>query len=106
MNSHGIEVLDRTNDHTIVRLVSHHLHLEFLPTEQRLLNQNFTYGRQLKAAFGDFFELLPVIPNAPTGPSQRIGRANDKRQTVYFFRDVPRFVQGMSRPANRHIQSD
>ena len=44
VHAHGIEVLDRANDHTVVSTVAHDFHLEFLPTKQRFLHQHFANG--------------------------------------------------------------
>ena len=41
VHAHRVEILDRTDDHDVIRHVAHHLHLVFLPPEDRLLEQNF-----------------------------------------------------------------
>ena len=39
VDAHRVQVLDRAHDHGVAGTIAHHLQLEFLPTEDRLLNQ-------------------------------------------------------------------
>ena len=34
VHTHGIEILDGTDDDTVVHTIAHHFHLEFLPADQ------------------------------------------------------------------------
>ena len=34
VHTHGIEILDGTDDHTVVHTIAHHFHLEFFPADQ------------------------------------------------------------------------
>ena len=56
-------------------LVAHHLHLEFLPAEHRLLEQHLAGGRGVEAAGHDLLELLAVVGDAAAGAAEREGRA-------------------------------
>jgi hypothetical protein len=58
-------------------VVADHLHLEFLPTQHRLFDQHFVYGRQIEAAFGDLFEFFLVVGDAATGAAEGETGAND-----------------------------
>ena len=49
MHAHRVEILDRADDHDVVRHVAHHFELEFLPALDRLLDQHLVVGRQLEA---------------------------------------------------------
>ena len=44
MHAHGIKVLDGANNHAVVSTVAHDFHLEFFPTKQRFLDEDFAYG--------------------------------------------------------------
>ena len=43
MNPHGIQILNRANNHAIVRVIPHDLHFKFLPPEQAFLNQHLAH---------------------------------------------------------------
>ena len=45
MHAHRIEVLDRANDHAIVRAIAHYFHLEFLPADEGFVDQHFVDWR-------------------------------------------------------------
>ena len=47
VHPHRVEVLDRAHDHHVVCAVAHHLQLEFLPADQRLLDQDLAHGAGL-----------------------------------------------------------
>src|SRR5439155_10436056 len=57
VDAHGVEILDGTDDDGVVGEVAHDLQLEFLPTEDAFLNQDFVDGRQIDAAFQNFDEI-------------------------------------------------
>ena len=40
MDSHGIEILDGADDHDVILVVTHHLQLEFFPTQNRFFDEN------------------------------------------------------------------
>src|SRR5690606_2921713 len=50
MHAHGIEVLDRADDDAVVLLVADHLHLVFLPADQRFVDQQLLGRRQVQTA--------------------------------------------------------
>ncbi|CAI8416399.1 MAG: Uncharacterised protein [Synechococcus sp. MIT S9220] len=53
VNSHGIEVFDAANNHHVVGEIAHHLQFKFLPTQQRLFDQNLRDGTGIKSGFAD-----------------------------------------------------
>ena len=50
VDAHHVEVLDRADDDGVVGQVAHHLHLEFFPSQNTLLDQHFVHWRQLEPA--------------------------------------------------------
>ena len=77
MHAHGIKILDTANDHTVVGTITHHLHLKFLPSEQRFLNENLGNRREFTASLRNGFVFFPVVGNTPTGATEGISRTND-----------------------------
>jgi hypothetical protein len=78
MHAHGIEILDGTDDHTVVGLVPHDLHLEFLPAQQRFLDEDLPHGRQFQTAPGQFLELLAIVRRSAAGPAQGEAGSDDE----------------------------
>jgi hypothetical protein len=58
VHAHRVEVLDRADDDAVVLAVADHLHLEFLPADQRLLDEQFLGRAGLQAALADGDELF------------------------------------------------
>ena len=80
MHSHRIDVLDRADDHEVVRAIAHDLELEFLPADDRFLEQNLVHRAQVDAAAGNFAELLDVVGDAATDAAERERRPDDDRK--------------------------
>ena len=80
VHAHRVEILDRADDDAVVRLVADHLHLEFLPAENALLDQHLIGGRSVEAAFDDFEELGLVVRDAAAGAAERERGPDDRRQ--------------------------
>ena len=78
MDAHRIQVLDRAYDDAVVAPVAHDLHLELLPAEHRLLDQHLGGGGCFEPALADLHELLAVVRDAPAGPAQGEGGADDR----------------------------
>src|SRR5438093_1028261 len=106
VNAHRVEVFDGANDDAVVGLVAHDFHLEFLPAEQRFLDENFRDGRKLQAALGDFLELLAVVSDAAARAAEREAGADDERVTANLFRDGAGFVERVGRAADGHVEAD
>ena len=49
VHAHGVDVLDRADDDGVVRAVAHHLELELLPAEDRLLDEHAVRRARLRA---------------------------------------------------------
>ena len=80
MDAHGVQVLDGTHDDAVVRTVADHLHLELLPADQALLDQELVGGRQVQATLADLLELLRVVGNAAARAPQREAGPDDHRE--------------------------
>jgi hypothetical protein len=64
VHAHGIEVLDRADDDAVVLPVADNLHLEFLPPDHRLLDEELARGGSVEAALADRVELFHVVGDA------------------------------------------
>ena len=84
MDAHRVDVLDRADDDGVVRFVTNHLHLEFLPSKQRLVDQNLRDGRGLKPRLHDRFIVVAVIGHTAPGAAKGIGGADDRWQADVF----------------------
>ncbi len=80
MDTHRIDVFDRTDDDGIVGAVAHHLHLVFLPAQKAFVDQHLCHGRGVKPRAHDAFIIVAVIGHAAARAAQRIGRADDRGQ--------------------------
>src|SRR3954463_988845 len=81
MYAHGVDILDRADDDAVVRLVADHLHLEFLPAENALLDQHFVGRRGIETALHDLEELSLGVGDATTRAAERERRPDDGGQT-------------------------
>ena len=81
VDAHRIEVLDRADDDAVVLGVPDDLHLEFLPADQGLLDQEFLRRRGFETALADDQEFLAVVRDAAAGPAERERRPDDRRET-------------------------
>ena len=105
MHAHRIDILDRTDDDAIVLAVAHHLHLEFLPPEERFLDQDFGGGRGFEAFAHDPFELGLVIGDPAAGAAQREAGTDDRRQAG-AFEHRKRLVHRIGDAAARAFEPD
>ena len=93
VHAHRIEVLDRTNDHAVVHSVAHHFHLEFLPADERFLDQHFGHRRQIETARGDVVQFVAIVCDAAAHPAEAEGRTNDERKRADFIGDAVRIAE-------------
>ena len=80
MHAHRIEVLDRADDHDVVRRVAHHLELEFLPSFDRLLDQHFVARRLFESVRHLGAIVVEFARDRAARPAQRSRRPDDHRQ--------------------------
>ncbi|CAI8298050.1 MAG: Uncharacterised protein [Synechococcus sp. MIT S9220] len=77
VNTHGIKVFDAADNHHVVGEITHDLQLEFLPTQQRLFNQNLRDRTGIKTGFTDGGIFLRVVSNPATASTQSERGTND-----------------------------
>ncbi|CAI8346668.1 MAG: Uncharacterised protein [Rhodospirillaceae bacterium] len=80
MNPHGVEVFDRAHDDAVVRVIPDDLHLEFLPAQDRLLDQHLGHRRQPQARGQHLDELFAVVADPAALAPKGKGRAQDRRK--------------------------
>ena len=81
MYAHGIDILDRANDHTVVSVISHDLKFVFLPTSDGGLDQNFRNRAGLKSVGRYFFELFHGRSNSGAATTEDVGGSDHARET-------------------------
>ena len=77
MHAHRIDVFDRADDDTIVSAVAHHLHLEFFPSQNRLLDEHLTHRRRVEPGADDIVELGAIIGDPAAGAAKGKGGADN-----------------------------
>src|SRR5207245_7650548 len=71
VHAHRIDVLDRADDDEVVADVAHHLELELLPADHRLLDEDLVDRTELDAALREVAELLDVVRDAAADAAER-----------------------------------
>ncbi|KKL56967.1 hypothetical protein LCGC14_2240140, partial [marine sediment metagenome] len=61
MHAHGVDILDGADDDDVVFQVPHHLQLELLPAEHRLLDEDPAEGARVQAPLDVGGELILVV---------------------------------------------
>ena len=105
VHAHRVDVLDRADHDEVVRHVAHHLELEFLPADHRLLDQDFVDRTELDAAVHQFAELLDVVGDAAAHAPQRERGPDDHGKTEPLDAGV-RLLDGARILAGRHLDAD
>ncbi len=77
VNTHRIEVLDRTDDHDVVVAVAHDLELELLPAGDRLFDQHLPDARQPDPLRGHVRELVRRLHHARAPSPEDVGSPDD-----------------------------
>ena len=80
VHAHGVEVLDGADEHAVVRAVAHDLHLELLPAQQRLLDEDFLDRRKVQSSRDDAVELFFIVSDAAALSAERERRPDDERE--------------------------
>ena len=105
VDAHRVDVLDRADDDEVVLDVAHHLELEFLPPDHRLLDQHFVDRREAQAAAGDLAELLDVVGDAAADAAHGERRADDRRKAGARHRGH-RLVERLHHRRRRRVDAD
>jgi hypothetical protein len=106
VDAHRVEILDGADDHTLVLVVAHDLHLVFLPTEETLLDEHLMGRRGLEAAVDDLLEFLAVVGDAAAGAAEREARADDERESADLLGREAGLLQRMDDAGLGHIETD
>ena len=106
VDAHGVEVFDGADDHAVVGAVAHDFHFEFLPAEQRFVDEDFGNGREIEAAGDDFLELLAVVGDAAALAAEGEGGADDERKRADFLGHLLRFFHRVGDAGARHVEAD
>ena len=78
MHSHGVDVLDRADDHDVVGTVAHHLQLELFPADQALLDQDLPHGRHVEPMLDDRTKILDVVGDPAAAAAECEGGPHDR----------------------------
>ena len=105
MDAHRVHILDRADDDAVVGGVAHHLHLEFLPSEDGFLDQHLADRRQPQAVTYNFLEFGTVVGHPATFAAKGKGRADDRRQSDRVER-LERVVEIVHRAGAGAMQAD
>ncbi len=77
VDAHGVEVLDGADDDDVVGRVAHDLHLELLPAEEALLDEDRVDGAEFEAVGDHVVEFVAVVGDAAAGAAEGEAGAED-----------------------------
>ena len=80
VHAHRVEVLDRADDDDVVPRVPHHLELELVPADQRLLDEHLAHRALGEGALELALELLRRARDAAAVTAERERGAEDQRE--------------------------
>src|SRR2546426_2027725 len=102
VDPHRIEILHVADRDAVVRGIAHHLVLEFLPSEDRLLDEDLLDPGVREAEPHDSLEVFRRMSHPTSGPSQGVCRADDRRITDLLYEPASRLeIGGRAAPGNR-----
>jgi len=105
VHPHRIEVLDRAHDDAVVLAVAHHLHLELLPAEERLLDQELVRRAHREPPLADLVELVLVVGDPAAGSAERERGPDDAREPDLGLRAL-RLLERVCDAAARRPEAD
>jgi hypothetical protein len=100
VHSHRVKILNRADYDDVIRQIAHHFQLEFFPTQNRFLDQNFVNRRRREPSAYDVFKFLWIVGSAAASASQCERRSDDggvTRRRYDCLRFVPRFGEATAR---------
>jgi len=106
VDAHRVEVLDGTDDDAVALPVAHHLHLVFLPAEERFLDQHLRVERGVETALHNRLELRRVVRDAAARAAEREAGADDERPGADLPRGVLRLVERVARNRSGHVEAE
>ena len=80
VNAHRVDVLHVADGDAVVRAVAHHLVLDLLPADERLLDEHLPDGAGSESASDDLVELIYGVGDAAAGASERVRGPYNERQ--------------------------
>ena len=98
VHAHRVDVLDRADDHDVVRAVAHDLELELAPAEHGLVDQHLADRARGDAARDDLGVLLARAGDAAAAAAEREGGPDDRRQA-----DVVEVADGVLDARGDHV---
>ncbi len=105
MDTHCVEVFDRTDDDAVVVFITHHFHLVLFPADQRFINQQLVGWREVQTAFADFFELFTVVSDTAAGATHSKGRTNNARE-AHVSGNRQRFFHSVRDTGTRGVETN
>ncbi len=84
VHAHWIDVFDRAHDDGVIGLVAHHLHLEFFPAQERLVDEDLAHGGGIHAGAAVMLVILAVIGHPAACAAHGEGGADDGGQADIF----------------------
>ena len=105
MHAHWIEIFDGTDNHAIVLLVAHDLHLDFLPAQHALLDHDLVDRAGGEAASGNGLQLFHVVGHAAARAAKGEGRPDNQRKGQFPAKLAHR-VHIVRNAAGRHLQAN
>jgi hypothetical protein len=87
-------------------LVAHHLHFEFLPAEERFLDEYLADWRHIESARDDDVEFLTIVSDAAAGAAKSECGTDDQWHGADLRCDLARFLHGVRDAGFRHIEAD
>ena len=105
MHTHGVDVLDRADDHAVVGAVAHDFELVFLPALDRGLNQHLVDRARSEAGLDDALEFRHVVGDASATTTEDVRRADDRRQ-LHLAQHRFCFFVGVGDAALWHLEAD
>jgi hypothetical protein len=105
VHAHRVEVLDRADDHAVVRSVAHDLELVLLPPGDRALDEDLVHGAGVEAVARDSLEGLGCSGDPGALAAQDEGGPDDDGEAD-LLDDLASVLHGVGDPRRRHLQAD
>jgi hypothetical protein len=102
VNTHGINILDKTDGDHLVVGIADDLQLQFLPTQDGFFYEYLAYETCRDTAACNGLQLFLIICNSTSRASKGIGGPHYHRISE-LLRDSEGLLQGVSKGALRHI---
>ncbi len=81
MDAHGIDILDKAHRYHFVARIPYNFELEFLPANDRFLDENLIYNACRETPSCNGPELFDIVDQTAAGPSHGVCRPDHDRIT-------------------------